>query len=308
MIGKTYIDGIDIYSTYGVFITRGGYNGLVTFPPLKKPDVNDWQEESGVEVDLTDLKLDTKEFSISFAAHRQLKVQDFILQLSDGAYHEFDLREIGQVITLRMTSQPSREIMQNLELFSLNFADDYPLADYTYAAPEASFPISQLGYAIGDKRLSDYGAWILQGTESEMRKAPSVKQNLLINNNSVAGVSYDPEAVTFQAKDVNINLSMMAASLEEFWKNYKALLYDLTKVGENSIYSELTEEEYLFYYKSARVSEFSPSGKKIWCDFSITITLTNFDLTPDLVLLCTEDGVFISTEDDFFINMEQLTF
>ena len=307
MIGKTYIDGIDIYSAYGIFITKGGYNGLITFPPLKKPDLNDWQEEDGIEVDLTNPKLDTKEFSITFAAHRQQKVQDFILQISDGAYHSFDLREIGQVFTLRMLSEPSREVMKSLEIFSLNFADDYPLKDYSYLPPVSS-SVRQIGYTIGSKRLSEYGCWVLQGTESEIRKIPAVKQNLLRNNNSTAGAIYDPTVVTFQAKDVVINLSIMAGSLAEFWRNYKALLYDLTRAGENSIYSEITEETYLFYYKSASILDLNPSGSKIWCDFSVTITLMDFEIIPDATLLSCEDGILINTEDGYFINMEYLTY
>ena len=66
MTGKTYLDGIDIYTTFGIYVTEGGYNGLATYPPLKKPEINDWQEYNGIEVDLTAPELDTREFQINF--------------------------------------------------------------------------------------------------------------------------------------------------------------------------------------------------------------------------------------------------
>ena len=35
MTGLCYIDGIDIYAEYGVFIEGDGYNELLSFPALK---------------------------------------------------------------------------------------------------------------------------------------------------------------------------------------------------------------------------------------------------------------------------------
>ncbi len=40
MIGALYIDGIDVFTEYGVFVHEGGYNGLVQWPSLKTPDHN----------------------------------------------------------------------------------------------------------------------------------------------------------------------------------------------------------------------------------------------------------------------------
>ena len=57
MTETIYIDDIDIYARYGVVITSGGYDGLLAFPALKDPEANDWPEEDGVEVDLSDPKL-----------------------------------------------------------------------------------------------------------------------------------------------------------------------------------------------------------------------------------------------------------
>ena len=50
MINNLYIDDQPARSQFGVWITRGGYSGLLAFPALKEPEANDWPEEDGVEV------------------------------------------------------------------------------------------------------------------------------------------------------------------------------------------------------------------------------------------------------------------
>ena len=49
MIDNCYIDGISICNRFGVWVTKGGYNGLLAFPAMKEPESNDWPEEDGIE-------------------------------------------------------------------------------------------------------------------------------------------------------------------------------------------------------------------------------------------------------------------
>ena len=67
MINRLFIDGNDAYLQYGVYVTSGGFNELVAFPPLKSVDSNDWQEEDGVEADLSAPVLNTREIQVKFA-------------------------------------------------------------------------------------------------------------------------------------------------------------------------------------------------------------------------------------------------
>lgn len=62
MSGRFYIDGKDAFTEYGIYVQEGGYNELVAFPPLKAVTSNDWQEEDGIEPDLSEPTLNTKEF------------------------------------------------------------------------------------------------------------------------------------------------------------------------------------------------------------------------------------------------------
>ncbi|MEG2282374.1 MAG: hypothetical protein RSB93_04020, partial [Rikenellaceae bacterium] len=112
------IDGIDVYATYGIFITYGCYNNLISYPALKKPIlVNNWAEEDGEDVDLTSMVLDHKEFDLSFATQQQDKVFVFIQMLSAKTYHEFNFGDLNRVYTLRLLSQPNKKMYSRSEIF-----------------------------------------------------------------------------------------------------------------------------------------------------------------------------------------------
>jgi hypothetical protein len=126
---KLYIDGRDAYRYYDVFVTDGGCKDLAKFPSLKKVDCNKWHEDDGEETDLSAVYLDSKEISITFAAHKKQRVDDFINVLSQTAYHEFDFREIQRKYRLRMMNQENLWIVQDLYVFTLKFIDDFPVND-----------------------------------------------------------------------------------------------------------------------------------------------------------------------------------
>jgi len=304
MTGTLYIGGLDAFVHYGVFVLEGGYNGLVSFPPLKNVDSNDWPEEDGIEPDLSDPKLDTREFSISFGCVDTVKTDNFLSMLSDGAYHEFDFRQIGCIHTLRMVSQPDKQTWRALEKFSLQFADDFPLNGYSYLPPVPVASVSQRGYEINDVDLSNYGVWILEGSLDQIRKVPAVKKNLLISNNSISGAIYDGQSVVFQQKDVMLKCGIVVDDIVLFWRNYNALLYDLSRSDERMFYVRDTEETYPCYYKSSQVSRFSLIGDRVWCEFSLTLVFTSFRIGEVDYLLATENGELIVTEDEqYFIDL-----
>ena len=54
MRGNFFIDGLNAYDAFGVWIVKGGYKDLLKFPAMTEPEKNDWPEEDGVEVELSD--------------------------------------------------------------------------------------------------------------------------------------------------------------------------------------------------------------------------------------------------------------
>lgn len=273
MEGKLFIDGQDAYTTYGAFVTEGGYNSLVAYPSLKAVPFNDWHEENGIEPDLSNPVLDGRQCSVNFAFSGPGDgFERFLAALSgEGSYHEFDCREIGRSYTLRLVSQGSMNIVQGLKTVTLTLADDFPLADYTPLAPSSAIPPSD-EYKIDGKRLTDYGIKVLLGSLAEIEKAPAVKPNLTINISTLPGILYDGSGVKYQSKDITLNCLMRASSLTELWRNYDALLYDLSRSGGRTLTVAATESQYPCFYKGSSVKNFHTSPGP-WLEFALTLTV-----------------------------------
>jgi hypothetical protein len=303
MTGNLYIDGQNVYSLYRVFVTKDGYKEMVTFPSLKKLESNDWAEEDGEEFDLSSPVLDSRELSINFSFHgNTARFGNLIELLSDGAYHNFNFTEIEKTFRLRMVSQPNMSQIGTLGIFTLKFADDFPLANYNYVAPLSKW-VFQTGYELDERDLSEYGVYVLNGSEVEILKSPTVKMNLLQDFKNKSGAIYDGNAVVFHTKEVKLNCLMRSTTLTEFWRNYNALLYDLSRPNERVLYVDLTGYEYPCYYKSCSVVEFSPIGK-IWFQFSLVLVFTSFRVEGEEFILATEDGMMIISEQgDYVIDL-----
>lgn len=303
MTAKFYIDSKDAYSQYRVFVTEGGYNELVCYAPLKSVAGNNWQEEDGEEFDLSAPVLDTRELSITFAAHGfSHGLNAFVESLSDMAYHSFEFRDLDRTYKLRLVSQPNLTLVNQLGLVTLRFADDFPLRGYKYKAPNCD-KIPLQGYEIDDIDFSKYGVRILQGSLDEIEKSPSVKKNLLRNINSQSGAIYDGETVTFETKDVKINCLMRANTLSEFWQNYDALLYNLIRPNERILYADSVGMEYPCFYKSSSVAKFFPKDN-VWFEFSLILTFTSFRVSSDEYILASQSGEYMTTEDNDLIDLE----
>lgn len=308
--GKLYIDSKDAYDRYGVYVVDDGYNQLVAFPPRKTVKSNDWQEEDGIEADLSEPVLNTREVEIKFAVSGLFsRYFKFFELISDGAYHNFNFVEIGRTYRLRLTQQPNLDAGKILGVYTLKFADDFPLtpeSDFSdYVAPASTVATSQ-EYLIDDHPTTYWGVRLLQGSLAEVMKSAAVKQNLLRNIPSQAGVVYDPQNVTYKSKDVKLNCLLRAASLTEFWRSYDAFLYDLIRPEERTLYVSEIEEEFLFYYKSCQTKNFFPDDGKIWFEFTLTVTFTEqFRILQGDMVLASESNICIETEDGgYLIDMQ----
>ena len=297
MTGRLYIDGHDAYLQWGVYVVLGGWNEAIAYAPLKAVEYNDWQEEDGIEADLSDPKLNTKEISLNFAyAGLYSRFIEFVNLLADGAYHEFNCTHIRRQFTLRMTQMPNLDHAHTLGFVTIKFSNDFPLKGYSYKAPNSNVTRTE-DYLIDGVPFTDYGCRILKGSLSEVMKAAAVKQNLLRNIATLPGAIYDGAVVTFKSKDVKLNCLMRADTLDELWRNYDALLFDLIRPDERLLEVSELEQTFPCFYKSASVSEFYPEDK-IWLAFTITLTFTHsFRLEGDDYVLASEDGIIIFTED-----------
>ncbi len=296
MSGRLLIDGQDVYSRYGVYVADNGWGSLVAMPALKTVDSNDWMEEDGVEADLSAPVLNTRDVDLTFAAHDfHNRYFDFLSLLEDGAYHEFHCAVIRRTYRLRMVSHTNLDYAKLFGKVKVRFADDFPLKGYEYKAPTSGMKRQERYYALDGRHFSEYGIMILSGTVAEMLKPAEVKQNLLRNPKAQTGVVYDGENVVYKSKDVKIYCLMRAESLDELWRNYDALLYDLVRPDERVIWVNELRQEFVCYYKSCAVQEFSPEGRP-WLKFTLTVTFTG-DLRVSENFLAAEDGAWVTVEN-----------
>ncbi len=271
MIGDFAIDSVNAYGYYGVYVERGGWNGLMSFPSLKEPEKNDWHEYNGLEVDLDKPVLNSREFQMSLVAQTKSGFDAFTNALG-GANSIHTLSCFGRSFQVRLTNQPSLSLSRGLARFQVKFADDNPLdlstADYT--APSSSVFTGGDIYTLGglgspsSRRLSAYGITVLSGSNAEVSKKAEVKKNLLVNIATQSGASYDNSTVRYQAKDVRLSCLMRAATMAELWRNSDALLYDLVRPNAR------TMNGHSCYYKSMAVSEFFPEDRP-WMKFALTL-------------------------------------
>lgn len=306
MNGRCYIDGIDIYSRYGILIDKGGHNDFLVFPSLVQPESNDWLEEDGVEVDLSEPKLDTKEISISFYASKSAEdVFDFIEFISSPGYHIFRIPFLGgREWKLRLNSHNSNKSYSHSATFTLKFFDDFPARKPEFAIPGTGKVILPLSlYEIDGIPLSEYGVVVLKGKD-EIFKSPVAKANMSNKIKTADGQIYDADLLVFSSKDVTLNCSFVADNIDKFWECYDAFFNALIKPEERTLYVDYTSEEYPCYYKKSSGFKILSLSEKVVVEFSLVLTFTVFRVSGTYYLLASEKGELITTEDgEYYIDL-----
>lgn len=295
---KLFIDGLDAMVEYGVFVERNGYRQLIQQPVFKKIDQTEWPEFDGVEADVSAPMLDARQFQIQFCIKNVRWAEDLFLALSDGVYHEFDFKEVDIKVNLRLVSNGAFSSFIRLGKMTLTFADDFPsgLKGEPYELGESE--VVQRGYTIDDIDFSQFGMYVLKGTDDSIREAPNVRENLKITAKNMSGASYDSNGdVHWRAKDMTLKLFVRAADLEEFWERYCALYQVLMSPGLHTFNFSPIDVDYHCFYKSNSVSRFEilTSGK-VWCEFSVVMTVTDWHPVSSWLLLETEGEELVITE------------
>ena len=278
MKGLFYIDGENALTRYSLSIAEGGYNGLVSFPTLKKFDINDWDDQNGVEPDLSELHFDSREISIKFNGESISGTMEFVDKLTTGVYHQFRFEDLGITLNMRLESQPALNTMKELHIFSLKFiVDASPLKDYTYEAPQGK--AIDTGYALDALDFAKYGIKVLWGSDKEILKVPAIKKNCQVNSDTIDGSLYYAGEVFYAAKDVSLSLLMQVPTMDIFWRNWKALLYNLTQPEGRILKYDF--ENYAAFYKSGQTKEFHiDSEGHIWWKFNLVLCFYDFRINP----------------------------
>lgn len=295
------IDGLDAFTEYGVFVEKGDYKGVIQMPAFKKLDTTEWGEYDGEEVDLMSPVLDTRQFQLPLCITNVRYAEDLFNDLAEGAYHTFEFVELGKTYRLRMVQNGSFSLLVHKGKLTITLADDFPSvptlpSGLPYGLGQSE--VRQSGYELDGTDFSQFGAYLAKGTDESIRKAANVRDNLKIDVKAVAGLRYDGAVVHFKTKDVTLKLLINAASMAEFWARYNALYSVLMQAEERVFYFAVLGGEYDCYYKSSNVSKFVLlGGGRVWCEFSVVLTLTSYRPESAYMLLATEDYDWVITED-----------
>ena len=259
MKGKLFIDGTDAYVKYGILVEKQGLKGLVQMPVFKKLDAITWPEHDGEEVDLTAPVLDAKAVQLPLVIVDAKRAELLFNDLSNGAYHEFRFVELNRLYRLRMTTNNAFSRNVKVGKITLSFSDDF----------------AQSGYTLDGVDFSQFGAYVLDGTDMAVRKLPNVQSALSVSVPNVAGVTYDAESVKFQSKDVAVSLLIKADTVAEFWRRYDSLFAALLKPDSHMFRCPDVKMEYDCHYKGCSISKFEILRQtRVWCEFTITLTFT----------------------------------
>jgi hypothetical protein len=305
MTGDTIINGTDIYTAYGAFVHLDGYAGLVQWPASKPVEYNDWQEEDGIEADLSALRFENKEFSLTFGVKGNASaMKAFYEFLCSAPTMTCNFASIGLQRVLRVIGMSGLDYAFAFSAVVVDFADDAsPLDGYSYQAPSASHVRSDAAFTLDGNELSDYGITPLYTSLNKALLRPGVKPLLIRNVSTSDGATYDKNpklwngsawtidssvgTVTKGAVELALTVGMTATSVAGFWRNYRAFLYDLTRQDANA--SALSKclrtlridgetDNIRGYYLSQSVEDFTVFGDGyVMCKFTLSVMCTKFE-------------------------------
>lgn len=290
--GTLTIDGEDIFTKYGVVVSDGGLASLVRWPSLKEVESNDWFEEDGLEADLSAPRLASRDVEIPLSLVRGNDILGLLAMLGSRTFHEVYSPDLGMTFRLRYVSCGSVSTVNgDVGTASVTMADDFPLWNFTRNGL-ASTSVPACGIIIDLRDLSAYGVRVLQGTVDSFRQAAESKTPLtrdiaardgLITDGVTGGgltvekgPSYDNPAMRKRSRSVTVKCFMSRMTAAAFAKNWRALLYDLTRPEGRTVTVAALERSFRCYYSSCSVERFYSATGGLWCEFSVNLVITGY--------------------------------
>lgn len=290
--GTLTIDGEDIFTKYGVVVSDGGLASLVRWPSLKEVESNDWFEEDGLEADLSAPRLASRDVEIQLSLVRGNDILGLLAMLGSKTFHEVYSPDLDMTFRLRYVSCGSVSTVNgDVGTASVTMADDFPLWNFTRSGL-ASTSVPACEITIDGRDLSAYGVRVLQGTVDSFRQAAESKTPLtrdiatrdgLITDGVTGGGltvekgrSYDNPAMRKRSRSVTVKCLMSRMTAAAFAKNWRALLYDLTRPEGRTVTVAALERSFRCYYSSCSVERFYSATGGLWCEFSVNLVITGY--------------------------------
>lgn len=264
MIHKLFIDNVDI-NNFGGFIGENSYKSVLQFAEFKKVEKNVWEEEDGTEPDLSNVFLNSQNITLNIILDTD-KLNDFIYLIKSSTYLEYDFETIDLPLNLRLVAFSNFRMDDKKSTITLNLSNDFPLNNYSYSAPTAN---KETIIKIDNIDLGKYGFTILNQTIQSIITPKSIKSHINMSNDFSVGGNYAEGTNYDEENTIKLNLLGSWSNLTDFWKNYKAFYYNLTK--QNKRVLSFGNNNYNCYYQRETVNNFSLRVDKIFLNFSIEL-------------------------------------
>lgn len=259
------IDNIPI-TNFSAF-SLSDYTGVVSYPPLKKVESNDWAEEHGLEVDLSAPRLDKKEFEISFLLKDKNKYDNLVNYLTETTYRIWNFTEIQKEFRLRVVGFSSyNEFLEKSEI-KIKVSDDFPLRNFSYISANMNFGTES--WKIDNAPFSKYGIYVLEESKN-IHREEEAKSILEMTNNSINGVKVHTQPLKLKSRKATLRC-YLKANLDDFWQHYEQFLHDLSKAGQRTLITD--RKIYKFHYQSSKVTSFLKTENIIRCDFTLELNI-----------------------------------
>jgi hypothetical protein len=269
MTGNCIIDNKNVYAAYGAFIVKGGYDELLLFPPLKKPEMVDWPDENGIDVDLTAPRLEAREVQIPFVLGSE-DPSSFVSFLERAGYRVVYIPILGEIFPLRYVSASSLALYKGLSSITIRMAqDDYP--DPTDNLPATPL-VPSTGYLLDNEPVEHYGLMI-SGKEERLMPA-AMKKSLSFTAkdwNVPGGQFYDTGAPRKSSREMVFNCRFKLETADDFRRARWSLLHTLLQPGGHTI-SIGSANYYGYYTKCSQGKVVTLSGQYVY-DFKLTFTI-----------------------------------
>lgn len=106
MTGEVTIDTIDIWTQYGAFIVKGGFDDLLKPARRKASLTNNWPEQNGVEIDLTAPRYEAKDADVTFIISASsesawwARYNAFVSQLQQAGERSLYIKELSKTFAV----------------------------------------------------------------------------------------------------------------------------------------------------------------------------------------------------------------
>lgn len=280
MQDRLYIDDIDAFVAWGVYLQDGSGRQIVQMPPMKAVDTTEWAEYDGLEADLSNPVLDARQIRLDFHLTDITGADIFYDTLTASVYHDFRFPRINKTYRLRLSSCGGISLYIRHGILTLTFSED--MCVVPPAIPSAINIVPSDGYRLDNRDFARYGCRVIEGSEAQVRRWADIRQRVKHNSRYSVGVTYDVNgAIRLKNRDLTINLHLHTSNVGIFWQHWNALFSSLTEAGEHSL--SAFGMAFSCYYKSSSTKVFrvTDSGE-IWCDFSITLCVLSYGQAEDV--------------------------